>query len=312
MPGVETVGGINPLPLSGQQSLNSYSVADSPQNIRSASYFSTMPGYFETMQIRLLEGRFFNEHDDDEYTTIAIIDKNFADENWPGQDPIGRKIILSANSKRPKMVDVVGVVDHVKMESVRDDIRPQVYVPYAANSLDGMTLTIRTKGNSPSLANMAKNEIESIPDSRAVSAIKTMDEYVSDAMADTSFALFLLGILAGVALVLCSVGLYGVIAYSVNQRVAEIGIRTALGAQPSDILKMIIGKGLILTLIGVALGVAGSFFVTRLMAGLLFQVKPTDPVTFVGVSALLLMIGLVACYIPARRATKVDPMVALR
>ena len=175
-----------------------------------------------------------------------------------------------------------------------------------------MTMIVRTKGNSVSLANAAKREVESIPDSRAVSAIKTMDEYVSDAMADTGFALLLLGILAFVALVLCAVGLYGVIAYSVNQRVAEIGIRMSLGAQPSDILKMVISKGLILTLIGVAIGVAGSFFVTRLMTGMLFQVKTTDPVTFIGVSVLLMIIGLIACYIPARRATKVDPMVALR
>jgi len=198
------------------------------------------------------------------------------------------------------------------MDNVRDDSRPQIYVPYISAAYDGITLTVRSRGNSLSLANAARKEIESIPDSRAVSAIKIMDEYVSDAMADTSFALFLLGILAFVALVLCSVGLYGVIAYSVNQRVAEIGIRMALGAQPSDILRMVIGKGLILTLIGVAMGVAGSFFVTRLMAGLLFQVKATDPVTFVGVSMVLMLIGLIACYIPARRATKVDPMVALR
>src|SRR5581483_4240833 len=166
LPGVQSVGGIYPLPLGGQQSLNAYALAESPENIKSASYFTTMPGYFETMQIRLLSGRFFNDHDNDEYKAIAIIDKNFAESNWPGQDPIGRKIVLSANSKRPQIANVMGVVDHVKMDGLREDNRPQIYVPYISSAGDGLTLTVRTKGNPLSLTSLAKKEIEGIPDSR--------------------------------------------------------------------------------------------------------------------------------------------------
>ena len=311
LPGVESVGGVSPLPLSGSIFVNTYALEGS-NDLRTAPYYAILPGYFETMQIKLLHGRYFTDQDNDHDQNIIIVDSNFAQKSWPGENPIGKKIILNANRKHPIVKEVIGVVDHVKMDGPRKESKEQLYLPYISESDFHMSFTVRGSGNLMGLSAAIKQQIEPLGGGRPVNAFKMMEESVSDATADSRFALFLLSILAFVALVLCSVGLYGIISYSVSQRVAEIGIRTALGARPADILKMVIGKGLMLTLIGVALGLGGAFAITRLMANLLFKVGATDPMTFVSVSGLLIIVGLIACYIPARRASRIDPMTALR
>jgi len=312
LPGVESVGGISPLPLSGSIFVNTYALNEGSSDFRTAPYYAVLPGYFESMQIKLLHGRYFTDNDNQGEQSIIIVDRNFAQNSWPGENPIGKKVILDANRKNPITREVIGVVEHVKVDGPRKETNGQIYLPYISESNFNMFFTVRGKGNLMSLAGTIKQQIEPLGGGRPVNAFKMMDESVANATADSRFALFLLSILAFIALVLCSVGLYGVISYSVSQRVTEIGIRTALGARPADILKMVIGKGLALTLIGVVLGLGGAFAITRLMSNLLFKVGATDPTTFAGVSILLIIIGLIACYIPARRASRIDPMTALR
>ena len=275
LPGVESIGAISPLPLSGAIFLNSYAAIESLNDVRSAAYYAVLPGYFESMQIKLLHGRYFTDRDHQQQEqNIVIVDNDFAERNWPGENPVGKRVVLNASGKHPTPTEIVGVVEHVKMDGPRKESKEQMYLPYISESDFNMSFTVRSKGDPTKLSGAIRKEIESLGGGWPVNSFKTMDEYVADATADSRFALFLLGILALVALVLCSVGLYGVISYSVSQRVGEIGIRTALGAQPGDILRMVIGKGFLLTIIGVGLGLAGSFAITRLITNLLFGVGP--------------------------------------
>jgi putative ABC transport system permease protein len=215
-------------------------------------------------------------------------------------------------SDKPVPSEIIGVVGDVKHASLDSPVRPMVYWPHPELAHTSMTIVVRTAGDPTSIAAGAAREIQAIDPDQPVSDVRTMKQLLATSVARARFNTLLLGLFAALALVLSSVGIYGVMAYSVVQRTKEIGIRIALGAQARDVLKMIVGHGMLLTLAGVGLGLTGALILTRLMSSLLFGVSTTDPLTFIGVSLLLSAVALFACYIPARRATKVDPMIALR
>jgi putative ABC transport system permease protein len=272
-------------------------------------------GYFRAMGITVRRGRVFNDSDTAEAPGVAVINETLARRYFPNADPIGRRVAMPGGGKNPKWVPIVGVVNDVKGISMRDESDPEIYwdfrqylfAPFAT------TLTLRTLGDDPMrLAAAVQKEVRSVNPDQPINDVKTMRQVVSDNVGQPRFYTLLLGAFAAIALILAVAGLYGVLSYAVSQRAHEIGIRMALGARPQDVLKMVVGQGLLLITLGVALGIAGAFALTHYLSSVLYEIRPTDPATFVTVSLVLMAVALLACYIPARRATKVDPMVALR
>jgi putative ABC transport system permease protein len=247
---------------------------------------------------------------------VFIVNETFAQRYFPNEDALGKRIRLSirASADKPDAEgEIVGIVGDVKHQTLDKESGPETYLPYLNMGESYMTLVARTSAGDPSaLTSALRGAVQQVDKDQPVFDILTMNQILARSVATRRFNMLLLGIFAGVALILAGVGIFGVMNYSVTQRTHEIGIRMALGAQASDVLKMIVGQGMLLTLIGVVAGLTISFALTRVMAGLLYGVSATDPLTFAGVSVLLSIVALLASYIPARRATKVDPMVALR
>jgi putative ABC transport system permease protein len=312
MPGVEAASSASPLPLKGEGMLASYALDEAAASPSSAVVQTVVPDYFRTLEIRMLAGRDFTPLEIGQKLPLVIIDSNFARRAWPNENPIGKSLLWRPRSIQQQWMQVIGVVEHIKAGGLRDDGRPQLYLPYLSYPLYDLSIVVRTKADPFPLAAVIKKEIENLGPQRPVHAIRLMNEYVGDQLGETRFALTLIGIFAAIALSLCLVGLYSVISYSAGQRTHEIGIRLALGAQRSDILRLILGQGMTLVGGGIAVGLMGALALTRGLESLLFGVSPTDPVTFTIVAVLLAGISLAACYLPARRATKVDPLVALR
>jgi putative ABC transport system permease protein len=276
-----------------------------------ANYEAISPGYFRTMGISLLSGRDFTDADRGEGALVCIVNEMMAKKYWPGQDPLGKRLRFGkANSNAPWLT-IVGVAGDVRYREW-DAVRPDIYVPFLQNSEYRTDFVVRTKTEPLGLSESFRREVYALDKDQAVAGVTTMDELVSSALARPRFNTMLLGLFAALALALSAVGVYGVMAYTVSQQTHEIGIRMALGAQARDVLGMVLGQGLKLILAGLAIGVAASFALTRLMSSLLYGVSTLDPLTFVAVAALLSSVALLACYLPARRATKVDPMEALR
>jgi putative ABC transport system permease protein len=274
-----------------------------------------MPDYFHALGIRLVRGRDFTAHDDLRGRPVVIINEALARRFFPNQDPIGRRIRprASIGPGEAEMRDIVGVVSDIKHRSLATDAQPEVYVPYAQLPIsNSMMLLLRTETDPHSLVSAARAEVHALDKDLPIYEVRTLDQYFSEAVAHPRFNGLLLTVFACVALILTTIGLFGVMSYSVTQRTHEIGIRTALGAQSRDVLKLVVKQGMTLALIGVAIGLITSLALTRLMKSLLFGVGATDPATFVSVALLLTCVALLACYVPARRATKVDPMIALR
>jgi putative ABC transport system permease protein len=321
LPGVEFAGAVHNLPLSGSYSSGGVTIEDTavtdvlrdPRTHRAyleADWRPTTPGYFEAMRIPLVEGRLFTDADDAQAPLVTIVDIDFANRFWPGQDPIGKRVVAVGREWRT----IVGVVGHVKHYALNVKGREQIYFPQNQSDFNirDMFLVARTSGDPAALTNAIRQEVMRLDPEQPVYAVKTMEELLDASVAQPRLNLFLLGLFAGLALLLAAVGIYGVLAYSVTQRTREIGIRLALGAEPSDALMLVVRQGLALALTGIALGLAGSLLITRFISTLLFGVTPTDPFTYAAVSGLLLMVALAASYIPALRATRVDPIVALR
>ena len=271
------------------------------------------PDYFHTMRISLAAGREFNEQEASVRSHVIIINQALATGYFHGENPIGKRITVAMGGQTEKTPSlIVGVVGDVKHEGLNTIPRAMVYWPHPELPLPFMTFVVRTNGNPFALIGAIRQQVKQLDPNLPVSDVATMQQRMSDSVAESRFSALLLGIFAVVAIVLASVGIYGVTSYAVAARQHEIGIRMAIGAQPADVELMFIRRGIGLTLAGLGLGLLASFALTKLMAGLLFGVSPHDPLTFVVMAALLLLVGLLACYVPARRATRVDPLVALR
>ena len=318
LPGVQSASNTVPLPLSGDRFALSFEIDGRPvaKADQPSSEFAVIGNdYFRTMGIPLLKGRDFNEQDQHNSTPVIIVNQAFAQRFFPGEDAIGKHIkpgISTYDDEKAQMREIVGVVGNVKLKNLSDELRVAVYTPQTQIPFSEMTVVVRTTNDPHTIIGAVQNEARSIDRELPVFDIKTLKDYVNESVSTPRFNTTLLAVFASVALVLTIVGLYGVMSYSVAQRTGEIGIRMALGAQHFDVLKMIVGQGFKLVLIGLAIGLAGSLALTRIIRSLLFGVTTTDPITFAACGVLLTFIALLACYLPARRATKVDPLVALR
>jgi len=315
LPGVESASAVLSLPLGGDtfnvgRSLIREGRPATPEESSNAAYVVATPDYFRTLQIPVVSGRPFSDQDTEQTPQVVIVNESMARRLWPGESPIGKRITIWRDEKFPR--EIVGVVGDTK-PSLDTDAGPQMYVPYAQDAnWTGMSLVIRTTGEPASLVGAVRNEIHTLDKSIPVFNVKTMNDVLAISVGPRRTPMLLLSAFAAVALLLAMIGIYGVTAYHVTQRTQEIGIRMALGAQMGDVVKLVLKGGMTLALIGIGVGLAGAFALTRLISSLLFGVKPTDVATFVVVSLCLLVTALIACYLPARRATKVDPLVALR
>jgi putative ABC transport system permease protein len=316
LPGVRSAGATSILPLSGNNSSGSFQIEgrDTPpgQSSPHGDRWAVTTDYFSTMKIPVLRGRYFDARDTMESQPVAIIDEAMQRKYWPNEDPVGKRITYQGGRQNPIWREIVGVVGHVKHVGLEGESRVQYYIPHPQTQNPFMNLAIRTDVDPTLLTGAVRGAISGIDKDLPVFRVKTMEQYVIDSMAQRRFSMTLLGVFASVALALAAVGLYGVLSYTITQRSREIGIRMALGAGIGDVLRLVIGQGMLLALVGVALGSAAAFLMTRLMANLLFGVKASDPLTFITIALMLTLVALVACLVPARRATKVDPIEALR
>jgi predicted permease len=315
LPGVSGAGTVNILPINPGNTTR-FNVEGDPvpppgqeveANIRNVS-----DTYFQTLGIQLIAGRMFDDRDKADAPGVAIIGKSVADRLFAGRDPIGRRINYTGIQGQPDVI--VGVVSDVKITGLDEAVKPVLYYPFRQNTSVAANLIVRTNADPTALANAVRTEIRNLEPDVAIFNLRTMNELISTSPASfmRRFPALLISIFAGVALLLASIGIYGVVSYSVSQQTHQIGVRMALGAQASDILKMVLRQGLVLALAGVGVGVLAALGLTRLLSSLLYDVRPNDPATFAIVAGSLFAVALLACYIPARRATKVDPLVALR
>ncbi|HKC63010.1 MAG TPA: ABC transporter permease, partial [Pyrinomonadaceae bacterium] len=316
IPGVRAAALTASLPIDGSTWNSIFIAADKPVPPRTelprAAWTPVSANYFQAMGIRLLKGRAFTDRDVNDKPTVTVINETMAAKLWPGEDPIGKRVKQGFPEDKTPWREVVGVVADVKLNGVDQETPMQAYLPLAQQPYNWLALVVRTNGNPLNLATTVEQTIHTIDKDLPLFDVRSMDQLMSEAIGQQRLVLILLLGFALLALLLAAVGIYGVISYLVNQRTHEFGIRIALGAQTSEILRLVIGQGIKLTLGGVVLGLLCAFELTRLMKALLFGVGATDPLTFVAIPVVLTAIALLACYIPARRATKIDPMVALR
>jgi putative ABC transport system permease protein len=313
-PGVSSVAAVNPLPL--RDPLNGMAIRvqgqheDMRRTLPSADHYQMItPGYLETMGIPLAGGRPFTDADRAGAPDVVLVSESIARKFWPGENAVGKRIGYPWPSP---WLTIVGVVKDVKTDSLNSGRTMAIYRPFAQAPIPAMTVVIRTEASASEMGTLLRTAVGELDPNVPVSDIAAMDHVVASSMARPRFAMALLSAFAAVALLLGAIGIYGVIAYTVSQRTREIGVRMALGATPSDAMWMVIRRGAVLTLAGIAAGMLAALGATRLLAGLLYGVSPTDPATFVAVAVVSGIVAIIACYVPARRATRVDPTVALR
>ena len=319
IPGVESTGINTRLPLSTSGMKFSFSVEGrtmpSDSNLPFAVYRVVNPDYFNAMGIPVQRGRVFDTRDNPDSAPALIVNRRLAEQFWPGEDPTGKRLKIGPPDSPNPWATVIGVVGDVRQTGLYGEQLAELYAPYAQERRSWMSprdLVVRTRGDAASLAGAVREAVWAVDKDQPISNIRTMDQVLAAAISRERFQMLLLSLFATLALVLACVGLYGVISYAVAQRTHEIGIRMALGARPGDVLRLVIRQGMVLTIAGLVLGTAGGLAVTRVMTDLLFGVTATDTVTFISVGVLLLVVAFLACYVPARRATKVDPLIALR
>jgi putative ABC transport system permease protein len=314
IPGVESAALTLPL-LGGWQS--GFSVEGRPEpppgQRPSADIARVSPDYFRALGVRVLAGRVFEERDAESAPRVCVVDESFARTHWPGEDPLGRRVRFGGpdDSEEP-WIEVVGVVAHVKNYGVDEPSRVELYLPYLQNSVAGFTVVLKTGGDPASLAAPLRAAVRGADPELPAYAVRTLGEILTERTAERRLAAVLIGTFAGLALLLAAVGIYGVMSYTVTQRTPEIGVRMALGAEQTDILRMVVRQGAVLAGLGVGLGFLAALGLAQVVASLLFETSPRDPQTFTLVPAVLLAVAGLASYLPARRATRVDPMVALR
>lgn len=319
LPGVQAVGATSGVPMSGSDFVLAFEVQGRPpvplEASQSTNFYSISSDYFTAMGISLLRGRMFTERDTKDSLPVAVINETMAKKIFPDEDPIGKRITFDTRADKPAWFEIVGIVGDVKHYGLDRPSPMQTYEPFTQQTMSSMTLVVRSTNDPTNLSAAIRSQVLSLDKEQPISNISTLDQYISTSMAQQQFSTQLFGIFAAVAMTLACIGIYGVLSYSVTQRTHEIGIRLALGAQTSDVLRMVIKQGLLLTIVGIICGIAAAITLARVLtdfSGLLFDVKATDPMTFVMIAIGLLCVALVACFVPARRATKVDPMVALR
>jgi putative ABC transport system permease protein len=314
LPGVRSAGAINFLPLTGLDSATGFTIfgqpAPRPGEHPVTGVRVVDPGYFRTMGIPLLSGRSFTARDTKTSSRVLIISATLARRFFPNEDPIGKKLIIQWDDSIPD--EIVGVVGDVLHDGLDTQPWPIIYWPHARMPYNFMTLVMRTQSDPMALAAATTHQILGFDPDQPVADVRAMTDVVGESVSRQRFNMLLFTVLAGVALALAAAGIYGVVAYGVSERTHEIGIRLALGAARNKVMGMVLAQGLALALAGVAFGLGGAFLLTRLMKSLLFGVTATDPVTYLGLSLVLVLVALLACYAPAWRATKVDPMVSLR
>jgi putative ABC transport system permease protein len=314
LPGVQTAGIINLLPLQQWGTNGDIHIEGDPPYPPGQAPLAELrivsPDYFRALSIPLIAGRFFNAQDQEHSERVVIINQALARRYIPNKDPIGKRLGRGGDT----WMTIVGVVADVNQSGLTQDSRPEIYTPYTqtADFKRNVSVVVRASSEPTALISSIRNEVRNLDRNQPIYNVKTMETVISESISDRRLNMLLLGIFAAVALTLAVIGIYSVMSYVVTQSTREIGIRMALGAQTSDVLKLVIGQGIVLALVGVGLGLGGAFALTRLMSSMLYGVTTTDPLTFIGVSALLMLIAVLACYLPARRATKVHPMVALR
>jgi putative ABC transport system permease protein len=313
LPGVRAAGIVTPLPLTGEGYQTNFDIEGrplpSPGHFPSSDYHTVSPGYFRAMGIPLLRGRLFSHSDNSKAPGVAVVSESFARRYWPNEDPIGRRFDQQANGQ---WHSVIGVVGNTKQYGLESHTKTEFYLPYLQHPLNYMTIVVRTATNPVSLTAPVRAQVASLDKDLPVYNVRTMKRLLAESVSSSRMTILLLGIFSLLAIVLAAVGIYGVVAYWVAQRTHEIGVRMALGARQLDVLRMVLRQGMRLAAIGIGCGIVAALGLTRLMASLLFDVKPSDPVTFVVVALVVAGVTFLACYIPARRATRVDPMVALR
>jgi len=319
VPGVVSAGAISDLPLTGSNTSDSFTIEGRPPIAKEAEpsteYHVVTPRYFESMGIPLLSGRDVAHTDTRQSPNVVVINEVFARRHFAGENPLGHRLRLQGQERDPLLI--IGVVGNVRQLGLDEQLTPEVYVPLLQDPLSttyqrSMTIVARTKSDPGAIAGPLRAAVASVDKSLPVYALKAMTEHLHESLARRRFNLILLTVFSGVALALAAVGIYGVISYGVTQRTHEMGIRMALGAKPRDVVQLVVRQAMVLALGGVGIGLLAAWALTRLMKSLLFNVGATDPLTFVAIAALMSLIALLACLIPARRATKVDPLVALR
>jgi putative ABC transport system permease protein len=321
LPGVETAAAVSGLPLDWALSWN-FKIEGQSESRRSdggGQWRAITPSYFKVMRIPLVQGRYFTEGDAEDASPVVIINETLARTHFPGETPIGQHLTISHMGDAPRQI--VGIVGDVMLSLLDKSVSPELFVPCAQvpskmmvfmNRMQPPNWVVRTALEPLKLREAVKREIQKVDRQQPVFNIWSMEQVFSTTIAPQNFNTLLMGVFAAIALVLASVGIYGVMSYSVQQRTHEIGIRIALGARKDDVVRLVVEEGMLLALVGVAIGLAASLALTRVLSSLLYGVSARDPMILAGVSILLVAVALLACYIPARRATKVDPMVALR
>jgi putative ABC transport system permease protein len=315
LPGVTSVGLVSQLPLTGSGPLSPFAYdEETARNFESvtADGRNISPEYFEAMDAPLIAGRTFTYQDSAGTPPVIIIDETLAQLAWPGQNAVGKQLQLQPTGTPDGFAEVVGVVEHMRQHDLTRDILHQIYYPIGQGTPTVMTFVVETAVDPASLIPTVRRTVESMDPDLPVSRLTPMSAYLSEGRAQARFSLVLMSVLGAVALLLTAVGVFGVISYSVSQRTREFGIRLALGEDPRQTRLSVLLGGMRLVLVSIGIGLVGSLLVTRLIAGLLYQVRPADPVTFAAIGLLLAMVALLACYLPARRATRVDPALTLR
>jgi putative ABC transport system permease protein len=315
LPGTSTLGTVDKLPLQGGNTSQFHIEGDPvppPGQETEANVRVVDENYFQTLGIPLISGRTFDQHDGPKTPGVVIISRTTADKVFSGRDPIGRRIVYGSSQSPPDLI--VGVVGDVKVGGLDDAIRPVLYYPFRQNPTPGANLVFRTTADPLALTNAIRNQVQAIDSDAAIFNVNTVSQLISGSPAAfmRRFPGLVITIFAVLALLLSGIGIYGVVSYSVSQQTHHIGVRMALGARGSDIIKLVLRQGLVIALSGIAIGLAGAFALMRLLRTLLFEVQTNDAGTYAVVVGTLFVIALLACYLPARRATKVDPLVALR